>query len=72
LATAIRRWSNDIIKLNYSENEFICLWFQNYLPLDPNTFVHTDAATPDLKWINSSKKNSIINNENETHLKYFF
>jgi hypothetical protein len=34
--------------------------------------LHTDAPTPDLKWISAiAVKNSIINNENETHLEIF-
>jgi hypothetical protein len=69
--------NEDIIKLNYSRtNEFVsrACGFKTTYTLDPITpFVHTDAPTPDLKWISAiAVKNSIINNENETHLEIFF
>jgi hypothetical protein len=49
--------NEDIIKLNYSRtNEFVsrACGFKTTYTLDPITpFVHTDAPTPDLKWISA-------------------
>jgi hypothetical protein len=69
--------NEDIIRLNYSrKNEFVsrACGFKTTYTLDPMTpFAHTDAPTPDVKWISAiAVKNSIINNENETHLEIFF
>lgn len=69
--------NEDEIQLNYSrKNEFVsrACGFKTVYTLDPITpFVHTDAPTPDLKWISAiAVKNNIINNENETHLEIFF
>lgn len=69
--------NEDILKLNYArENIFVsraCGFKTNYT-LDPIIpYTHSDAAVPDLKWIQYiSVKNSIIDNENETHLEIFF
>jgi len=69
--------NEDILKFNYArENIFVsraCGFKTNYT-LDPIApYTHSDAAVPDLKWIQYiSVKNSIINNENETHLEIFF
>ncbi|MFT5714993.1 MAG: hypothetical protein ACI9WT_001563 [Flavobacterium sp.] len=69
--------NEDILKLNYvRENIFVsrACGFKTIYTLDPlNPYTHTDAAIPDLKWIQYiSVKNSIIDNENETHLEIFF
>ena len=69
--------NEDVIKFNYSrKNEFVsrACGFKTTYTLDPITpFVLTDKATADGKWINAiAVKNSIINNENETHLEIFF
>ncbi len=69
--------NEDILKFNYStQNIFVsraCGFKTNYT-LDPtNPFEHTDAATPDQKWIKVvNVSNSIIANENETHLEIYF
>lgn len=69
--------NEDILKFNYArENIFVsraCGFKTNYT-LDPIIpYTHSDAAVPDLKWIQYiSVKNSIIDNENETHLEIFF
>ncbi len=69
--------NEDILTLNYSrENIFVsraCGYKTNFT-LDPFIpFVHTDAATPDLKWIQYlAVEKYIIANENETHLKIYF
>jgi hypothetical protein len=69
--------NEDILKLNYvRENIFVsrACGFKTIYTLDPlNPYTHADAAIPDLKWIQYiSVKNSIIDNENETHLEIFF
>ncbi|WP_026715169.1 DUF6452 family protein [Flavobacterium daejeonense] len=69
--------NEDIIQFNYErENIFVsraCGFKTNFL-LDPTTpFVHSDAATPDLKWMQYVVvTNSNITNENETHLAIYF
>jgi hypothetical protein len=61
--------------LNYSRtNEFVsrACGFKTTYTLDPITPLHTDAPTPDLKWISAiAVKNSIINNENENTPEIF-
>lgn len=69
--------NEDILKFNYvRENLFVsrACGFKTEYTLDPQTpYVHTDAAVPDQKWIQFiAVKNSIIANENETHLEIFF
>lgn len=69
--------NEDIIQFNYSrENIFVsrACGFKSNFVLDPITpFVHSDAATPDLKWMQVIYvNNSIITNENETHLAIYF
>ncbi|MEN9908885.1 MAG: hypothetical protein RLZZ540_2034 [Bacteroidota bacterium] len=69
--------NEDIIQFNYKpENIFVsrACGFKTNFTLDAFTpFVHTDAATPDLKWMQYvAVKNSIIANENETHLEIYF
>lgn len=69
--------NEDIIQFNYEpENIFVsraCGYKTNF-SLDPrNPFVHTDAATADLKWIEYlAVEKYIIANENETHFKIYF
>ncbi|HTG65583.1 MAG TPA: DUF6452 family protein [Flavobacterium sp.] len=74
--------NEDILTFNYeTENIFVsraCGFKTNYTlnPNSPNTdppFVHTDAATPDLLWMQYvAVENSNIANENETHLEIYF
>ncbi|MFA9190779.1 DUF6452 family protein [Flavobacterium sp. FZUC8N2.13] len=74
--------NEDIIQFNYeTQNIFVsraCGFKTNYTlnPDSSNTappFVHTDGATADLKWMQYvAVKNSIIANENETHLEIYF
>ena len=69
--------NEDVLKFNYvRENLFVsrACGFKTEFTLDPQTpYVHTDAAVPDQKWIQFiAVKNSIIANENETHLEIFF
>ena len=69
--------NEDVIKFNYSrENIFVsrACGFKSNFTLDAFTpFVHTDTATADLKWMQYvAVKNSIIANENETHLEIYF
>lgn len=69
--------NEDILKFNYvRENLFVsrACGFKTEYTLDPQTpYVHTDAVVPDQKWIQFiAVKNSIIANENETHLEIFF
>jgi hypothetical protein len=69
--------NEDILKFNYVREELFvsraCGFKTNYT-LDPIVpYLHTDAAVPDLKWIQYiAVKNSIIANENETHLEIYF
>lgn len=69
--------NEDIIQFNYTtENIFVsraCGYKTNFV-LDPFVpFIHTDAADSDLKWMQYiTINNSIIENENETHLKIYF
>lgn len=69
--------NEDMLTFNYErENIFVsraCGFKTNYT-LDTDTpFVHSDAATPDLLWMQIvAVENSIITNENETHLKIYF
>lgn len=69
--------NEDILKFNYAREELFvsraCGFKTNYT-LDPQTpFVHTDGAAADQKWIQFiAIKNSIIANENETHLEIYF
>jgi hypothetical protein len=69
--------NEDILRFNYVREELFvsraCGFKTNYT-LDPQTpYVHTDAATADQKWIQYiAVKNSIIANENETHLEIYF
>lgn len=69
--------NEDIIQFNYEpENIFVsraCGFKTNYT-LDAFTpFVHSDAATADLKWMQYvAVKKYIIANENETHLEIYF
>lgn len=69
--------NEDIIQFNYKpENIFVsraCGFKTNYT-LDAFTpFVHSDAATPDLKWMQYVAVDKyIIANENETHLEIYF
>jgi hypothetical protein len=69
--------NEDILKFNYAREELFvsraCGFKTNYT-LDPQTpFVHTDGAAADQKWIQFiAVKNSIIANENETHLEIYF
>jgi hypothetical protein len=69
--------NEDIIQFNYNtKNIFVsrACGFKTNFTLDPITpFIQTDAATPDLLWMEyvTVKKNS-IENENETHLEVFF
>jgi hypothetical protein len=69
--------NEDILKFNYSRTDIFvsrACGFKTEFTLDPITpFVHTDAAVADEKWIQYiAVKNSIIDNENETHLEIFF
>lgn len=69
--------NEDILKFNYArENIFVsrACGFKTTYTLDPlNPYNHSDAAVPDLKWIQYiTVKNSIIDNEKETHLEIFF
>ena len=69
--------NEDIIKFKYvRKNVFVSLacGFKTEFTLDPQTpFTHTDAVIADQKWIQFiAVKNSIIVNENETHLEIFF
>lgn len=69
--------NEDIIQFNYSrQNLFVsrACGFKTNFTLNPtNPFVHSDAAVPDLKWMRYvAVKNSIIANENETHLEIYF
>ncbi|MBA0884215.1 DUF6452 family protein [Flavobacterium undicola] len=73
--------NEDIIQFNYrTDNIFVsrACGFKTNFTLNPSTptsspFEHTDAATPDLKWMQYvAVKNSIIANENETHLEIYF
>ncbi len=69
--------NEDIIQFNYSrENIFVsrACGFKTNFTLDPFVpFVHTDAPNPDIKWMQYvTVKNSIIANENETHLEVYF
>ncbi|WP_413998816.1 DUF6452 family protein [Flavobacterium sp. W1B] len=69
--------NEDIIQFNYTrENFFVsrACGFKTNFTLDPLIpFVHSDATVPDLKWMQYvTVKNSIIANENETHLEVFF
>jgi hypothetical protein len=73
--------NEDIIQFNYKpDNIFVsrACGFKTNFTLNPSTptsapFEHTDAATPDLKWMQYvAVKNSIIANENETHLEIYF
>lgn len=69
--------NEDIITFNYTtENIYVsraCGFKTNYTLKSDNPFVHTDAATPDLKWMQYvAVKNSLIANENETHLEIYF
>ena len=69
--------NEDILTFNYSrENIFVsrACGFKTNFTLNPiNPFVHTDAATPDLLWMQLvAVENSIITNENETHLNIYF
>lgn len=69
--------NEDILRFNYVREELFvsraCGFKTNYT-LDPQMpYVHTDAATADQKWIQYiAVKNSIIANENETHLEIYF
>ncbi|WP_339920463.1 DUF6452 family protein [uncultured Flavobacterium sp.] len=69
--------NEDVLKFTYVREELFvsraCGFKTNYT-LDPQTpYVHTDAATADQKWIQYiAVKNSIIANENETHLEIYF
>ncbi len=69
--------NTDHIKIDYSRNEVFvsrACGFKTLFTLNTtNPITHTDAATPDQKWIKyiSVEKNN-IDNENETHLKIFF
>ncbi|NGY38059.1 hypothetical protein FQU23_011120 [Flavobacterium sp. XN-5] len=69
--------NEDVLKFNYvRENLFVsrACGFKTEYTLDSQTpYVHTDAAVSDQKWIQFiAVKNSIIANENETHLEIFF
>ena len=69
--------NEDIIQFNYGrENIFVsrACGFKTYFTLDAFIpFVHTDAATADLKWMQYlAVEKYIIANENETHLKIYF
>lgn len=69
--------NEDIIKFKYvRKNVFVsrACGFKTEFTLDPQTpFTHTDAVIADQKWIQFiAVKNSIIVNENETHLEIFF
>lgn len=69
--------NEDIIQFNYSrDNIFVsraCGFKTNYTLNPTNPFVHSDAATPDIKWMQYvAVKNSLIANENETHLEIYF
>lgn len=69
--------NEDIIQFNYSRQTLFvsraCGFKTNYTLNPTNPFIHSDAAVPDLKWIQYvAVKNSIIANENETHLEIFF
>jgi len=69
--------NEDILTLNYKpENIFVsrACGFKTNFTLDAFVpYVHTDAATPDLKWIQYlAVEKYIIANENETHLKIYF
>ena len=69
--------NEDVLKFTYVREELFvsraCGFKTNYT-LDPQTpYVHSDAATADQKWIQYiAVKNSIIANENETHLEIYF
>ncbi|MEL1241437.1 DUF6452 family protein [Flavobacterium flavipallidum] len=72
--------NEDIITFNYTtKNIYVsraCGYKTNFT-LNPDTsdtkpFEHTDAATPDQKWIQYiAVENSNIDNENETHLAIY-
>lgn len=69
--------NEDIIKFNYrTQNIYVsraCGYKTNYTLDSTTPFVHSDAATPDQKWINVVYvSNPIIANENETHLEIYF
>jgi hypothetical protein len=69
--------NEDILKFNYVREELFvsrACGFKTEFTLDPLApYVHTDAASTDQKWIQYiAVKNSIIANENETHLEIYF
>ena len=74
--------NEDIIQFNYTtRNIYVsraCGYKINFNLSDgsgdnPEPFIHTDAVVPDLKWMEYiAVKNSIIENENETHLEVYF
>ncbi|RVT71094.1 hypothetical protein EOD40_17655 [Flavobacterium sufflavum] len=69
--------NEDVLTFKYSrENIFVsrACGFKTNFTLDAFIpFVHTDAATPDLKWMQYvAVKKYIIANENETHLEIYF
>lgn len=69
--------NEDIITFNYTtENVYVsrACGFKTNFALDPITpFVQTDAATPDLLWMQLiAVRNYSIANENETHLEIYF
>ena len=69
--------NEDIIQFNYStENIFVsraCGFKTNYTLNPTNPFVYSDPSVPLSKWMRLVEvKNSIIANENETHLAIYF
>jgi hypothetical protein len=68
--------NEDILKFNYARRAFVsrACGFKTEYTLDPRTpYVLTDAAVGDQNGFNTSQlKNSIIANENETHLEIYF
>jgi hypothetical protein len=66
----------NILKFNYAREELFvsrACGFKTEYTLDPRTpYVLTDAAVGDQKMEYIAVKNSIIANENETHLEIYF
>jgi hypothetical protein len=69
--------NEDILKFKYErENLYVsrACGFKTEYTLDPHTpYIHTDGPAADQKWIAYiAVKNSLIANENETHLEIYF
>ncbi|WP_284652063.1 DUF6452 family protein [Flavobacterium terrisoli] len=69
--------NQDFLEFNYARNEVYvsrACGFKTIFELNsPGGVVHTDAATPDLEWIESiSIQTTNIDTENEVHIKIYF